>query len=79
MGEADLNTPEQGVDSNAVPGEVGEEPCDGGGGGDGGLEEADVGVVVDGGDDLLLQQGERLVSLICHEQADDLQPSFCMD
>jgi hypothetical protein len=79
VSEADLNTPEQGVDSNAVPREVGEEPCDGRGGGDGGLEEADVGVVVDGGDNLLLQQGGIPVSLVCHEQADNLQPSFCMD
>jgi hypothetical protein len=57
VGKADLHSPEQGVNSDAVPGEVGEEPCDRGGGGDGGLEEADVGVVVDWGDDLLLQQG----------------------
>lgn len=48
VGQADLHTAEKGVDGSAVGGEVGQVPGDEGGGGHGGLEEANVGVTIDG-------------------------------
>ena len=58
VGKADFNTAEEGGDTGAVGGEVGEVRGDEGRGGDGGFEHADEGIAVDGLDYLQKDGGE---------------------